>query len=89
VRWTARTRCCHLPSRLLVVVGGLPNRDCRHRYPSTPDWTAAAYARQRDIDTGPEGPAYREVWGMGAAIDRMFRSLASRGENLPDALSHH
>ena len=27
-----------------------------------------------DIDTGPEGPPYQEVWGMGAAIDRMFRA---------------
>jgi hypothetical protein len=88
LRWMALTVGYHLPSRLLVVVGDLPNHDYHHRYPSTPEWTTAAYARQRDIDTGPEGPPYREVWGMGAAIDRMFRSLASREENLGDAPSH-
>lgn len=88
LRWTALTVFYHVPSRLLVVVGDLPNHDYHHRYPSTPDWTTAAYARQRDIDTGPEGPPYREVWGMGAAIDRMFQSLASREESLADAPAH-
>ncbi|MEO3808375.1 fatty acid desaturase [Sphaerisporangium sp. B11E5] len=86
-RWTALTVCYHLPSRLLVVVGDLPNHDYHHRYPSTPDWTTAAYARQRDIDNGPEGPPYREVWGMGAAIDQMFRTLAGQGESRADAFS--
>jgi hypothetical protein len=79
IRWTAATLCYHLPSRLLVVVGDLPNHDYHHRYPTTLEWTAAAYARQRDIDQGPEGPAYSEVWGMGAAIDRLFRSWAAMG----------
>jgi hypothetical protein len=88
LRWTALTVGYHLPSRLLVVVGDLPNHDYHHRYPSTPEWTTAAYARQRDIDTGPEGPPYREVWGMGAAIDRMFRSLAGREENVADVPPH-
>ncbi|MFI0939424.1 hypothetical protein [Streptomyces sp. NPDC021020] len=74
VRWTALTVFYHLPCRLLVVVGDLPNHDYHHRYPSTPEWTTVAYARQRDIDTGPQGPDYQEVWGMGAAIDRVFRS---------------
>ncbi len=90
MRWTALTLFYHLPSRLLVVVGDLPNHDYHHRYPTTADWTTAAYARQHDIDTGPEGPPYRECWGMGAAIDRMFRSLADREqESSTDALSHH
>lgn len=86
IRWTVATLCCHLPARLLVVVGDLPNHDYHHRYPSTPDWTTAAYARQRDIDQGPEGPAYQEVWGMGAAIDRLFRSWESLEGTSADAL---
>lgn len=88
IRWIALTVFYHLPSRLLVVVGDLPNHDYHHRYPSTPDWTTSAYARQRDIDTGPEGPPYREVWGMGAAIDQMFRTLAGPEESRTDAISH-
>jgi fatty acid desaturase len=73
----------HLPSRLLVVVGDLPNHDYHHRYPATTHWPIAAYARQRDIDTGSGGgPPYAEVWGMGEAIDRMFQSL-SEAPRLP------
>jgi fatty acid desaturase len=79
VRWIAATLFYHLPSRLLVVVGDLPNHDYHHRYPSTPEWRTAAYARQRDIDTGPEGPPYQEVWGMGAAVDNLFRSWQTEG----------
>jgi fatty acid desaturase len=89
IRWTAATLCYHLPARLLVVVGDLPNHDYHHRYPATPDWTTAAYARQRDIDQGPEGPAYQEVWGMAAAVDRLFRSWESREETRADALLPH
>jgi hypothetical protein len=74
IRWTALTVCYHLPARLLVVVGDLPNHDYHHRYPSTREWTTAAYARQRDIDNGPEGPAYHEVWGIASAIDNLFRN---------------
>ena len=90
IRWTAATLFYHLPSRLLVVVGDLPNHDYHHRYPSTPHWTTAAYARQHDIDTGPEGPPYQEVWGMGAAIDRVFSSWAAIGAEgtRAHALSH-
>jgi hypothetical protein len=86
VRWTVLTLCYHLPARLLVVVGDLPNHDYHHRYPSTAEWTTAAYARQRDIDTGPEGPPYREVWGVGAAIDRVFRSWEIQEGNRGDAV---
>jgi hypothetical protein len=83
-RWIALTVCYHLPSRLLVIVGDLPNHDYHHRYPSTQEWTTAAYARQRDIDDGPEGPPYQEVWGMGAAIGRLFRSL--EGREIPEGV---
>ncbi len=88
LRWIGLTLGYHLPSRLLVVVGDLPNHDYHHRYPSTEEWTTAAYARQRDIDLGPQGPPYREVWGMGAAIDGVFRSWEQRGYERGDALSY-
>lgn len=75
-RWVAATVLYHLPSRLTVIVGDLPSHDYHHRYPTTPDWMIAAYARQRDIDSGDFGPEYTEVWGMGRAVDRMFRTLS-------------
>jgi hypothetical protein len=77
----------HVPSRLLVVVGDLPGHDDRHRYPSTPDRTTAAYARQSDIDIDLDGPPYSEVWGMGAVIDLIFSSLARHKEDPADAPS--
>jgi hypothetical protein len=87
LRWWAAMLLYHLPSRLLVVVGDLPNHDFHHRYPRTTDWTVAAYARQRDIDQGPpNNPAYAEVWGMGQAIDQMFRVLSQVPE---ETLCHH
>lgn len=76
--WSVSILLYHLPSRLLVVVGDLPNHDYHHRYPATKEWMVAAYARQRDIDrAGPETPCYTEVWGMGQAINRMFVALSA------------
>ncbi|MGR9556467.1 fatty acid desaturase (plasmid) [Rhizobium leguminosarum] len=77
LRWSGEMLCYHLPTRLLVVVGDLPNHDFHHRYPATHDWMIAAYARQRDIDCGTSGgPPYHEVWGLGRAIHRMFEGLS-------------
>lgn len=95
--WLLAMLFYHLPARLLVVVGDLPNHDYHHRFPGTPDWTIAAYARQRDIDRGRcDGPGYTEVWGMGRAIDRMFRALsetpaavADRGASLTSGTFTH
>lgn len=81
-RWLVAMVCYHLPARLMVIVGDLPNHDFHHRYPTTSDWMIAAYARQRDIDGGDYGPEYSEVWGMWAAVDRMFTTLSEVG---PDA----
>jgi hypothetical protein len=76
--WWASMLLYHLPARLLVVVGDLPNHDYHHRYPGTQEWMIAAYARQRDLDGGPAGaPPYTEIWGMGQAIDRMFGAMGS------------
>lgn len=77
VRWLLAMTLYHLPSRLLVIVGDLPNHDHHHRHPATPDWMISAYARQRDIDSGrDDAPPYTEVWGMARAIDRMFERMS-------------
>lgn len=75
--WWGATLLYHLPARLLVVVGDLPNHDFHHRFPASREWMVAAYARQHDIDTSaPGAPAYVEVWGLLQAIDRMFLGLS-------------
>ena len=77
ITWVAAMTLYHLPARLLVVVGDLPNHDYHHRFPATPHWMHAAYARQWDIDSGHVGwPAYSEIWGLAQAIDRMFQELS-------------
>ena len=76
--WFVKMAFYHLPSRVFVLVGDLPNHDFHHRYPRSPDWMIAPYARQRDIDAGRDGgPPYREIWGMGAAIDAVFESISA------------
>lgn len=93
-RWVLSMLFYHLPARLFVVVGDLPNHDYHHRYPATRDWMIAAYARQREIDQGCAQPPYTEIWGMFQAIDRTFHALseaspamASRPAVLPSTLT--
>jgi len=77
-RWLLLMVAYHIPSRLLVIVGDLPNHDFHHRFPATPDWTIAAYARQADIDrSAATSPPYSEIWGMAQAIDQMFSVLSA------------
>lgn len=77
--WAARMLLVHLPFRLLVMVGDLPQHDWHHRHIHARDWPNAAYARQRDIEAGlPGWPApYTEVWGLLQAVDAVFVLLSS------------
>jgi len=83
LRWVGRALCYHLPARLFVIVGDLPNHDHHHRHPGTPDWMVAAYARQRDLERH-QGPPYVEVWGMAEAMRRTFQSLSRATSASPD-----
>ena len=76
LKWTIRLMFYHLPSRLFVIVGDLPNHDYHHRHPSSDDWMVAAYARQRDVDLGI-GATYIEIWGIAEAISCTFDSLSA------------
>lgn len=81
-RWILRMLFIHLPARLFVLVGDLPVHDHHHRKPMEPDWGDAIYARQRQADLGFPGwpePA-TEIWGLGNAINRLFKFWASLPE---------
>jgi fatty acid desaturase len=70
-RWWARLLFLHVPSRMAVLIGDLPQHDLHHRRPQS-DWANAAYVRQEDLEASPEG-TYREVWGsLAAHIDFVF-----------------
>ena len=77
--WTARMVLVHLPSRLFVAPGDLPNHDFHHRLPKG-DWANSAYGRRDDglanAETG-RWPEYTERWGFAAAVGETFGLLAS------------
>lgn len=86
--WWGRMLFLHLPLRLYVLPGDLPQHDWHHRHPSRravkpsteawrKAWPNALYARQLDIDSGHAGwPCYIEFWGLAAAIDNNLRFLS-------------
>lgn len=69
MQWLARMMLIHLPARLFVLPGDLPQHDWHHRH-ARGNWKSAVYERQRDIDAGR--PNYSEVWGLGTALKRVF-----------------
>ena len=74
--WLGATLLYHLPVRLMILPGDLPQHDFHHRNPNTQHWTAAAYARQSDSDRAADGrPPYAEFWGIHRAIEHVFRGL--------------
>jgi hypothetical protein len=77
-RWLFRLFALHMPTRLCVLPGDLCQHDWHHRHPRG-DWSNAGYERQRDLAAGCPGwpEPYREVWGLGHAIDMVFAGLAS------------
>lgn len=77
-RWLGRMLFVHLPARYLVLTGDSTCHDFHHRHPKSREWANYIFARQRDVEEGHPGwPPYREVWGLTAAINNVFDSLAN------------
>jgi hypothetical protein len=79
-RFWLRMFFVHLPARMVVLVGDMPQHDAHHRRPATLDWPNAAYARQRDVEAGMW--PYDELWGLRAAIDEVFTSLSQASSKM-------
>ena len=73
-RWVLRMLVVHLPARLFVLVGDLPQHDYHHRHARDNDWCHAAYGRQRDLEAGCPGwpEPYTACWGLREAIAANF-----------------
>lgn len=86
ISWYMRMIFLHLPCRIFVIAGDLPQHDWHHRHIRSKDWTFAAYARQRDLEANCPGwpETYTEVWGLLPAIDGVFRFLSNLPQ-LPEA----
>ncbi|WP_254564991.1 hypothetical protein [Oscillatoria sp. HE19RPO] len=76
--WLLRMLGYHLPARIAVISGELPEHDWHHRHPNHKDWANGVYHRQRDIEAGcPNWPEeYTEVWGLFNAVDCVFKGLS-------------
>lgn len=78
LRWWMRMLGYHLPVRILILPGEMPEHDWHYRHPHDPDWANGIYARQRDLEAGCPGfsESYTEVWGLFEAIDLVFETLS-------------
>jgi len=82
--WLVRMLGYHLPVRIAILPGELPEHDYHHRHPHSKDWANGIYARQQDLEAGCPGwcESYTEVWGLFEATDRVFETL-SKAPNIP------
>lgn len=72
--WWMKMFFYHVPVRLFVLPGDLPQHDYHHRAASTKQWASAAYARREEKDRS--GSGYQEVWGLHRALDRVICGIA-------------
>lgn len=78
--WFGRFITVHVYSRLAVLPGSLPSHDAHHvsQRRINSQWTTANFVRSDMIAEGADlGMADRELWGLGAAIRSVLRSLAN------------
>jgi hypothetical protein len=76
--WVLEHALYHLPVRLVVLPGDLPQHDFHHRNPGTMRWPNATYAREDDVNEGdPRWPPYLEFWGLHNAIAHVFAGIAA------------
>jgi hypothetical protein len=78
--WVAAHLFYHLPVRILVLPGDLPQHDFHHRRPNTRQWTQATHARQSDLEwvaasESDEAP-YLHFWGLHLAISHVLDGIA-------------
>jgi hypothetical protein len=89
--WVLEHALYHLPVRLTVLPGDLPQHDFHHRNPGTMRWPNATYAREDDVKEGdPRWPPYSEFWGLHNAIAHVFAGIAAAQaypKNAPSASS--
>ena len=79
-RWWLRLLAVHLPVRLFVLVGDLPQHDLHHRKPRG-EWANATFTR-RDAARAAAGSRhpYTDRWGtLAQHIDRVFTLWANSG----------
>jgi hypothetical protein len=91
VVWWLRLLLVHLPYRIFVLVGDLPQHDLHHRQPGS-DWANAAFVRRNNAQRalsradGRRGLGnYTEVWGtvidhLRASLDRPAKAQVAKSQ---------
>jgi hypothetical protein len=88
LRWGGAHLFYHLPVRLLVLPGDLPQHDFHHRHPGTVEWTRAAYSRHADLASAESnGVPYKEFWGLHRAVDHVFAGITAARYRAPESLA--
>jgi fatty acid desaturase len=72
--WWTRLLFIHLPTRVGIMVGDLPQHDAHHRRPGY-DWCNPAFSRRDDVLKGCPGwpETYTERWGT--VVDFFYESI--------------
>lgn len=69
--WWLRLFCVHLPVRVMVLNGDLPQHDMHHLHPTEDFQTFGA--QRRALNDG--GVATREYWGYGSAMNAVMQHI--------------
>ena len=81
LNWYLSQFFIHLPVRLFILVGDLPQHDYHHRHPLCFDWVNARFNRQAATQNLlANEPEYIDIWGLHNAIEHVFNVLASKSE---------
>ena len=81
-RWWVRLVCIHLPVRIAVLVGDLPDHDWHHAS-AQGDWPNSRARRLAHLRDLADGWPLVEVWGLGAALQRVFVHLSALAVTRP------
>lgn len=77
--WYVEQFFYHLPVRLFILVGDLPQHDFHHRHPLNFQWVKARYQREVAIgNLAPGEPEYIDIWGLHNAINYVFNIISSK-----------
>ncbi len=80
--WYVEQLFFHLPVRMFILVGDLPQHDYHHRKPLSFNWVDAKYNRELAANNlADEEPPYYDIWGLNNAVKHVFNVIAKKSES--------
>ncbi len=90
IAWYLAQILYHLPIRLFILVGDLPQHDYHHRHPLSFDWINARYNREiaaKNLENNE--PNYIDIWGIHNAIDHVFTVVSKKEDEYIHEFSNY